>query len=83
MRDETVAADCRLLDGALNASIARWLSLWNFPGAAPPRIRRDASPPEDLDARARREAVIARASGLRPTRAHIERTYGGTWEGVP
>ena len=83
VRDETVAADCRLLDGALNASIARWLTQWNFPDAAPPRIRRDASPPEDLDARARREAVIARSSGLRPTRAHIERTYGGTWEGVP
>ena len=83
VRDETVAADCRLLDGALNGSIARWLTQWNFPGAAPPRIRRDTSAPEDLDARARREAVIARASGLRPTRAHIERTYGGAWEGVP
>ena len=83
VRDETVAADCRLLDGALNRSIARWLTHWNFPGAAPPRIRRDTSPPEDLDARARREETIARASGLRPTRAHVERTYGGAWEGVP
>ncbi len=84
VRDETVAADCRLLDDALNGSIARWLTQWNFPGAATPRIRRDASPPEDLDARARREAVIASTSGLRPTRTHIERTYGGEWEaGVP
>ena len=81
VRDETVAADCRLLDGALNATVARWLSAWNFAGAAPPRIRRDAAPPEDLDARARREAVIAQTCGLRPTRAHIERTYGGDWEG--
>ena len=82
VRDETVAADCRLLDGALNATVARWLTRWNFAGAAPPRIRRDAAPPEDLDARARREAVIAQTCGLRPTRAHIERTYGGDWEGV-
>ena len=80
VRDETVAADCRLLDGALNATVARWLTRWNFPAAAPPRIRRDAAPPEDLDARARREAVIARTAALRPTRAHIERTYGGAWE---
>ena len=83
VRDETVAADCRLLDSALNGTVARWLTQWNFPGAAQPRIRRDASPPEDLDARARREAIIAQTSGLRPTRAHIERTYGGDWEAVP
>ena len=80
VRDETVAADCRLLDGALNGTIALWLTRWNHPNAATPRIRRDTSPPEDLDARARREAVIAQTSGLRPTRAHIERTYGGDWE---
>ena len=83
VRDETVAADCRLLDGALNGTVARWLSAWNFPAAAPPRIRRDAAPPEDLDARARREAVIARTAALRPTRAHIERTYGGVWTEAP
>ena len=82
VRDETVAADCRLLDDALNASVARWLTRWNFPNAAAPRIRRDSSPPEDLDARARREAVIASTTGLRPTQAHIERTYGGAWEGA-
>ena len=83
VRDETVAADCRLLDSALNGTLARWLTGWNFPSAATPRIRRDSSPPEDLDARARREAVIAQTSGLRPTRAHIERTYGGGWEIAP
>ena len=83
VRDETVAADCRLLDDALGGTVARWLTQWNFPGAATPRIRRDASPPEDLDARAKREAVIASTSGLRPTRAHIERTFGGEWETAP
>ena len=83
VRDETVAADRRLLDDALGGTVARWLTAWNFPSAATPRIRRDASPPEDLDARARREAVIASTSGLRPTRSHIERTYGGAWEAAP
>ena len=83
VRDETVAADCRLLDSALNATIARWLTAWNFPGAAVPRIRRDTSPPEDLDARATREEVIARTTGLRPTMAHVTGHYGGEWEVAP
>lgn len=83
VRDETVAADCRLLDNALNGTIARWLTVWNFQGAAFPRIRRDASPPEDLDARATREETIARTTGLRPTQAHVEATYGGEWEAAP
>ena len=80
VRDETVAADARLLDGALNATIARWLTHWNFPAAAVPRIHRDASPPEDLDARANREEIVARTTGLRPTREHVETVYGGEWE---
>ncbi len=46
VRDETVAADCRLLDSALNGSLARWLTRWNFPDAAAPRIRRDAATPD-------------------------------------
>ena len=83
VRDETVAADCRLLDSALNGTIARWLTEWNIPGAAIPRIVRDASPPEDLDARAKREQIIASITGLRPTLAHIEETYGGEWEESP
>ena len=83
VRDETVAADCRLLDQALNATIARWLTVWNHPAAAVPRIRRDASPPEDLDARATREETITRTTGLKPTKAHIEEVYGGEWEEAP
>ena len=83
VRDETVAADVRLLDSALNGSIARWLTEWNFPGAAIPRIRRDVEPADDLDARAEREERIANTSGLRPTKAHVETVYGGEWEAPP
>ena len=79
VRDETIAADCRLLDSALNGTVSHWLTAWNFPAAAMPRIRRDASPPEDLDARAKREETIARMTGLKPTLAHIEEVYGGEW----
>ena len=80
VRDEAVAADCRMLNEALNSTIAPWLTDWNFPGAAYPVITRDTDPPEDLDARVDREEKISRMTGLRPTRRHIEETYGGDWE---
>lgn len=83
VRDEVVAADCRLLSGALNDTLVRWLTDWNFPGAAYPRIVRDVDPPEDLTARAAREEVIARTTGLRPSRSHVEQVYGGDWEDAP
>ena len=83
VRDETVASDCRLLDETLNATIARWLTQWNFPAAAVPLIRRDANPREDLDARANREEVVSRSTGLRPTAQHVIDVYGGEWERAP
>ena len=83
VRDEIIASDCRLLDAALNTTIARWLTAWNFPGAALPLIVHDASPPEDLDKRASREETVGRTSGLRPTQAHVEEVYGGQWEPTP
>ncbi len=83
VRDEVIAADAGLLDEALNRTIARWLTEWNFPGAAMPRVHRDVSPAEDLDARAAREEIVSRTTGLRPTRAHVEDVYGGEWEEIP
>ena len=83
VRDETVAGDCRLLDAALNKSIARWVTHWNMPGAAVPQIHHDTEPEEDLTERARREAIVARTTGLRPTEAHVRDVYGGEWEPAP
>ena len=75
-----VAADARRLQATLRHSIAAWLTHWNHPGAATPRLARDTAPAEDLERRARRDAEIAAMSGLRPTQAYIEWTYGGEWE---
>ena len=83
VRDEVIAADCRLLVESFNSTIAAWLTHWNFPGAAVPIMVRDASPPEDLDARAKREETVGRMAGLRPTQAHVESVYGGEWEAAP
>ncbi len=83
VRNEVIAADCALLDAALNTSVATWLAAWNHPGAAPPVIVHDASPGEDLDRRAVREEIVGRATGLRPTARHVEEVYGGKWEPDP
>ena len=83
VRDEVIAADAHMLDDALNHTISRWLTEWNYPGAAIPRIRRDAEPPEDLDKRAERERIISETTGLKPTQAHVEQVYGGEWEPAP
>lgn len=82
VRDEAVKADCRLL-GESFQDVVSWITAWNHPTAAPPKVIRDASPPEDLDQRAEREERVSRMSGLRPTKKHVEETYGGEWEPKP
>lgn len=81
--ERMVAADARRLCAALRQSVAAWLTEWNFPGAAVPMLARDTAPPEDLEARAKRDETVARMSGLRPAKAYIEQTYGGEWEDAP
>ena len=83
VRDETIASDVQLLDEVLNDTLAKWLTEWNFPGAAVPVIHHDAEPAEDLDKRAEREKTISETAGVRPTQKHVEDTYGGEWEEKP
>ena len=83
VRDETIAADARLLDSVFNMTIARWLTEWNFPGAAIPSLQHDAEPVDDLNRRAEREETIARTTGWRPTMQHVIDVYGGEWEERP
>ena len=83
VRDEVVASDARMADRALNITLSRWITEWNFPGAATPIIRRDVEPSEDLDARADREKTIYETTGYVPTLSEIERVYGGEWEPRP
>ncbi len=78
--ERLVAADARRLSAALRQSVATWLTGWNHPGAAVPAPARNTAPPEDLEARARRDEIVARTAGLRPSLAYVEQTYGGGWE---
>ena len=81
--ERLVAADARRLNAALQHTVATWLTAWNHPGAAVPVLSRDLSPPEDLLARAQRDEIVARTTGLRPTQGAVEQTYGGEWEASP
>jgi phage gp29-like protein len=78
---DIVKADADLLCESFNRGPARWLTEWNYPGAAPPRVYRVLDQPEDLKSRAERDETITRM-GFRPKLAYIIETYGGEWEPI-
>ena len=67
---------------SFNRGPVRWLTYWNFGEGVPcPRVWRDVSEPEDLEARSRRDKNL-RDIGFRPTLKEVQETYGGEWEEV-
>jgi len=82
VRQELVKADADLICESFNRSVVRWLTDWNFPGAAYPRVFRLTEPDEDLNGRAERERKLFDV-GYRPTLKQITEAYGGEWEAVP
>lgn len=82
VRQDLVKADADLICESFNRGPVRWLTYWNFgEGVTPPRVWRDVSAPEDLEARSRRDKNI-RDIGYRPTLTEVQETYGGGWEEV-
>lgn len=82
VRQELIKADADVLCESFNRGPARWLTEWNYPGAAYPRVFRLTEPAEDLNSRAERERKIFDV-GYRPTLAQVIEVYGGDWENVP
>jgi len=83
VRKELTAADCDLLSDTLNATLIKWFCEFNFPGALPPKVSRDFSEPEDLEARAKTDKTIF-DMGFKPTIEYIREKYGEGWEvGTP
>ena len=72
---EVVKADADLICESFSDQVTRWLTDWNYPGAAYPKVWRDVSEPEDLKARADRDKVIF-DMGYRPTQDYIDTVYG-------
>ncbi len=75
---EVVKSDNDLVCESFNSGPAVWLTAWNFPGAAPPRVWRDHTEPEDLKARAERDKIVSEM-GYEPTPEYIAETYGEGW----
>lgn len=82
VRRELIKADADLLCESFNRGPVRWLTDWNVPGAAYPRVFRQTEPADDLNGRAERERKIFDL-GYRPTLKAVQEVYGGEWEVVP
>lgn len=78
VRKDIIKADADLICESFNLGPARWLTEWNFPGAATPRVYRVTDEPEDLTARAERDTKVAQL-GFRPSLKYVLDTYGGEW----
>ena len=66
---------------SFNMSVAKWLTDWNFPGAAYPQVWRRPKAKEDLKERSEIEKNLFDI-GYRPTLADVQNRYGGEWEEV-
>lgn len=76
VREDIIKADADLICESFNQGPARWLTEFNFPGAAIPKVYRVTEEPEDLDSAVKRDEALTRI-GFKPTLAHVEKTYGG------
>ena len=82
VKDDIVKADADLLCASFNATIAVWLTEWNFPGARPPKLWLRTEEAKDLQKLADTYAKLA-PLGYRPTQAQLEQDFGGEWEAMP
>lgn len=78
VRLDIVKADADIICMSFNATIARWLTDWNFAGAAYPTVWREVEEPEDLDKRADRDTKVKQL-GFKPSLQYVQETYGGEW----
>ena len=82
VKDDIVKADADLLCASFNATIAVWLTEWNFPNARPPKLWLRTEEAKDLQQLADTYAKLA-SLGYRPTQAQLEQDFGGAWEAMP
>lgn len=87
VREELTDADAEEICESFMAGPARWLTQWNFPGAATPVIKRPAPEDETRSAQllaAKAAAVQAmRAAGFEPTDEVTAALFGDGWRARP
>lgn len=79
VRQDIVKADADLVCESLNLGPVRWLTMFNFPGAEPPRVFRLVEEPEDTNTLAERDKKI-QEMGFKPSLDYVRETYGDQWE---
>ncbi len=79
VRQDIIKADADLICQSFNRSVARWLTEWNFPGAAVPRVWRQIDEGEDLDKRSQVDERLHDMGYEPETVDYINETYGGRW----
>ena len=79
VRDDITKSDADVVCESFNQSVAKWLTEWNFPNAAPPRVWRKMEQPEDLNKLAERDERVSRL-GYRPSLRYVQEHYGDGWE---
>jgi len=79
VRQDLVKADADLVNESFSRGPARWLTEWNFPGAAIPRVVRHIEAEPDLKPRAERDRLLYEM-GFRPSLAYVRNVYGEGWE---
>jgi hypothetical protein len=77
--DVVAKSDADMLCESFMRGPAKWLTEWNFPGAATPLVYRDFSEAEDLKALADRDEALTRI-GFRPTAPRVLEIYGEGYE---
>ncbi len=72
---DVVKADADLIDASANNTWVKWLTDWNFPGAAHPKIGRKLEDEENLNDRAVRDKGLSEM-GFRLTPEKVVEIYG-------
>ncbi|MXX62972.1 MAG: DUF935 family protein [Holophagales bacterium] len=76
VKKEVIGADAWVISESFTRTVATWLTEWNFPGAAVPRVNRVMEDPPDLEALAKRDKLIVEFTGRRLTEEYVKETYG-------
>lgn len=79
VRNDVVESDADLASESFNEGPAKWLTEWNFPGAATPKVWRITDDPEDLNQHAERDKKLSEI-GYVPTPEKVAETYGPGYE---
>ncbi|WP_165494506.1 DUF935 domain-containing protein [Pseudoxanthomonas winnipegensis] len=79
VRLDIIKADADLVCESLNLGPVRWMTMFNFPGAALPRVFRVIEEPEDADTLAERDKKV-KDMGFKPGLKYVKETYGDHWE---